>query len=123
MLSHRIDYGHLLMGPVAHLVARTKRFVDVRQGHPSDLEDWVAIIADYESGARDLETVAVPREFAVWPHSPRDPAAGDPLVTFRYDQNYEFYEAILERRPCRPSFEDGARAQAVMDVALESDEQ
>src|SRR6266850_3265888 len=48
MLSHRIDYGHLLIGPVARLVARTKRFVDDRQGAPSDLDDWVSIIADFE---------------------------------------------------------------------------
>ena len=172
MLSHRIDYGHLLIGPVARLVARTKRFVDVRQGHPSDLDDWVAIVADYESGttgvlestklatgrgeghygqdlcevngsegtiaystqrplelrigkvgAKDLETVSVPKEFRVWPGSPRNADQGDPLVTFRYDQDYEFYEAIRERRACRPSFVDGARAQAVMDSAVESDAQ
>ena len=172
MLSHRIDYGHLLIGPVSRLVARTKRFVDMRDGQPSDLDDWVAIIADYESGtsgvlestklasgrgeghygqdlcevngsegtiaystqrplelrigklgAKDLETVAVPRELRVWPGSPRDPEQGDPLVTFRYDQDYEFYEAIQQRRPCTPSFEDGARAQAVMDAAVESDAQ
>jgi predicted dehydrogenase len=171
MLSHRIDYGHLLIGPVARLVARTRRFVDSRQGHPSDLDDWVAILADYQSGttgvlestklatgrgeghygqdlaevngsegtiaystqrplelrigkigAKDLETVAVPKEFLVWPGSPRDPAQGDPLVTFRYDQDYEFYDAIQNERPCQPSFADGARAQAVMDAAIESDE-
>src|SRR3954465_15904522 len=50
MLSHRIDFGHLLIGPVARLAARLKRFIDVRQGAPSDLEDWVSIIADYQSG-------------------------------------------------------------------------
>ena len=172
MLSHRIDYGHLLIGPVSRLVARTKRFVDVRQGNPSDLDDWVAILADYQSGvtgvlestklatgrgeghygqdlcevngsegtiaystqrplelrigkigAKDLETVPIPKEFWVWPGSPRDPQQGDPLVTFRYDQNYEFYDAIRNQRPCRPSFKDGARAQAVMDAAVESDTQ
>jgi len=172
MLSHRIDYGHLLIGPIARLVARTKRFIDDRQGAPSDLDDWVAIIADYESGttgvlestklatgrgeghygqdlaevngsegtiaysaqrplelrigkagAKDLEAVAVPREFWVWPGSPRDPAKGDPLVTFRYDQDYEFYEAIRQKRSCRPSFADGVRAQAVMDAAVQSDAQ
>ena len=74
-------------------------------------------------GAKDLETVAVPKEFLVWPGSPRDPGQGDPLVTFRYDQDYEFCEAILQGRPCRPSFADGARAQAVMDAAVESDAQ
>src|SRR5215218_7441547 len=138
MLSHRIDYGHVLIGPVARLVARTQRFIDDRQGHPSDLDDWVAILADYESGttgvlestklasgrgeghygqdlcevngsegtiaystqrplelrvgklgAKELGTVPVPKEFLVHPGSPRDPAKGDPLVTFRYDQDFE----------------------------------
>jgi predicted dehydrogenase len=170
MLSHRIDYGHLLVGAVSRLVARTKRFVDDRQGAPSDLDDWVSIIADFESGttgvlestklatgrgeghygqdvcevngsegtiaystqkplelrigktgAKDLETVAVPKEFLVWKGSPRDPGKGDPLVTFRYDQDFEFYDAIRNQRPCRPSFADGARAQAVMDAAVRSD--
>ena len=170
MLSHRIDYGHLLIGRIERLVARTARFVDDRQGHPSDLEDWVAVIADFErnvtgvlestklatgrgeghygrdlcevngsagtiaystqrplelqmgkAGARDLETVQIPREFWVWPGSPRDAGQGDPLVTFRYDQNFEFIDAIANGRECRPSFRDGARAQAVMDAAVESD--
>ena len=52
MLSHRIDYGHLLVGAMARLVSDTRRLVDVRQGGAvSDLEDWVAILAEYETGA------------------------------------------------------------------------
>jgi predicted dehydrogenase len=62
----------------------------------------------------------VPTEFLKWPGSTRDPKQGDPLVTFRYDQNAEFVAAIREGRPCRPSFLDGVRAQAVMDAALAS---
>jgi predicted dehydrogenase len=172
MLSHRIDYGHVLVGPIARLVADTRLLVTDRQGHPSDLEDWVAIIARYETGATgvlestklatgrgeghrgldlaevngpggtlafstqkplqvlvgkpngpDLEAVPVPREFLVVPGSPRDPSQGDPLATFRYDQDFEFVQAIREGRPCRPSLWDGARAQAVMDAALQSAEQ
>ncbi len=172
MLSHRIDYGHLLIGPIARLVARTRRFVDDRKGHPSDLEDWVSVIADFEGqnrasgvfestklasgrgeglygldlcevngsggtiayttqkplelqigklGAKDLSTVAVPKEFLVYPGSPRDPHDGDPVKTFRYDQNVEFIAAIREERPCKPSFADGAKAQAVMDAIVRSD--
>jgi predicted dehydrogenase len=173
MLSHRIDYGHVLVGAIDRLVADTRRLVDVRQGGaPSDLEDWVAILAEYETGATgvlestklatgrgeghrgldlaevngpggtitfstqkplqiqlgrpdgpDLETVPVPREFLVVPGSPRDPSVGDPLATFRYDQDFEFIDAIRTGRPCRPSLWDGARAQAVMDSALQSAEQ
>ncbi len=174
MLSHRIDYGHILIGRVKRLVADTRRFIDDRQGAPSDLEDWVTILAEYEAGgagrsvtgvlestklaigrgeghrgqdvaevngsggtlvfttqrplelrigrpgAADLETVAIPREFLVVPGSPRDPSAGDPLATFRYDQNFEFIDAIRRGRPCSPSLWDGAQAQAVMDAALQS---
>jgi predicted dehydrogenase len=167
MLSHRIDYGHLLIGPIRRLVADLRRFLDTRQGAPSDLEDWVAILSEFDAdvtgvmestklaigrgeghhgqdvcevngsegtvvyttqrpleirmgnaGAKDLETVPVPKEFLVWPGSPRDPRQGDPLATFRYDQDFEFIDAIRNRRPCRPSFLDGARAQAVMDAAM-----
>jgi predicted dehydrogenase len=39
-------------------------------------------------------------------------------VTFRYDQAWEFIDAILAQRPCRPSFHDGAQVQRVMDGAL-----
>lgn len=166
MLSHRIDFAHLLMGRMKRLVANTKRFVDDRQGQPSDVEDCVAILAEFASGATGvlesskvatgrneswrsqdyveingsdasfvffterwnelqvgkpggsgLEKVRVPEEFWKWPGSPRDSKAGDPLVTFRYDQAFEFIDAIRSSRPCVPSFHDGARAQAVMDAA------
>jgi predicted dehydrogenase len=171
MLSHRIDYGHILVGPIRRLVADLRRFVDDRDGHPSDLDDWVAILADFQGdvtgvlestklatgrgeghrgqdvceingsegsivyttqrplelrigkkGDADVQTVAVPKEFLVYPGSPRDPNAGDPLATFRYDQDFEFIDAIRHQRPCRPSFVDGARAQAVMDTAVHSAE-
>jgi predicted dehydrogenase len=56
MLSHRIDYGHLLIGAIARVSASTQRIWDTRVdaggvGHPSDLEDWVGCIAEFESGA------------------------------------------------------------------------
>lgn len=169
MLSHRIDYGHLLVGPIARLVADTRRLVDDRKGNPSDLEDWVAILADYATGATgvlessklatgrgeghrgldlaevngpggtitfttqkplqimigkpdapDLAPLTVPKEFLVVPGSPRDPAQGDPLATFRYDQDFEFIDAIRNHRPCSPSLWDGAQTQAVIDAALHS---
>jgi predicted dehydrogenase len=62
----------------------------------------------------------VPKEFLVVPGSPRDPGQGDPLATFRYDQDFEFIDAIRSNRPCRPSLLDGAKAQAVMDATLQS---
>jgi predicted dehydrogenase len=168
MLSHRIDYAHLLVGPIRRLVADTRRFLDVRDGQASDLEDWVTILAEFSAnratgmlessklatgrgegtrsqdycelngssgslvfqlerplelqitqrGESSLRTVAVPEEFLKWPGSPRDPREGDPLVTFRYDQDVELIDAILNQRSCVPSFLEGAQAQAVMDAAM-----
>src|SRR6266571_6309261 len=169
MLSHRIDFAHLLFGPMKRLVANLKQWYPVRGGAPNDLDDWAAILAEFQSGAtgvlessklasgrneswRSLDYVevngtersfefttgkwnelmhgklggpglaplAVPEEFWKWPGAPRDPRAGDPLVTFRYDQAFEFIDAILNQRPCRPSFHDGARAKAVMEAAITS---
>jgi predicted dehydrogenase len=56
MLSHRIDYGHLLVGPIARVMAMTRRVWDTRidaagQPHPSDLEDWVGCLAEFRTGA------------------------------------------------------------------------
>ena len=151
------------------LVANTKRFIDNRQGTPSDLEDWAVILAEFDTGATavlesskvatgrneswrsqdyvevngsdasyvffterwnelqvgkpggpGLEKMTIPEEFWCVPGSPRDPRKGDPLVTFRYDQNFEFIDAIRNERPCVPSFLDGARAQGVMDTAIQS---
>src|SRR6185295_11106611 len=51
MLSHRIDFAHLLIGPMQRLVANTKIFHTDRQGSVSDLDDWVAILAEFRSGA------------------------------------------------------------------------
>jgi predicted dehydrogenase len=169
MLSHRIDYAHLLVGQIKRLVADTRRFHDVRDGQVSDLEDWVTILAEFASnatgalesskvatgrgeggrsqdycevngsegtivfqlerplelqigkrGGNSLQAVPLPEEFLKWPGSPRDPHQGDPLVTFRYDQDVEFIDAILNQRPCVPTFLEGAQAQAVMDAAMVS---
>jgi predicted dehydrogenase len=51
--------------------------------------------------------------------SPRDPDA-NPFQAFRYDQDFEFIEAIHARRACEPSFVDGLRAQLVMDAIVRS---
>ncbi len=172
MLSHRIDFAHTLVGPMRRLVANFKRLHDQRDGKPSDLDDWVAVLADFRNGGtgvlessklasgrneswksqdyvelngseasavfytgkwnelqmgrlggEGLEIVAVPKEFHTWPGSPRDPGAGDPLVTFRYDQAFEFVDAIRNQRACRPSFHDAIRVQLVMDMAVKSGEE
>jgi predicted dehydrogenase len=71
-------------------------------------------------GQSRLQVVPLPKEFLKVPGSPRDPAQGDPLFTFRYDQTFEFIDAISNNRPCSPSFREGARAQAVLDAAVAS---
>lgn len=65
-----------------------------------------------------LETEAVPEDLLKVPGSPRDPREGDPLQGFRYDQAFEFVQAIHEGRAASPDFRDGARVQAVMDAIL-----
>jgi predicted dehydrogenase len=67
----------------------------------------------------NYEPVEVPTEFRKIPGSPRDPDA-DPFQAFRYDQDYEFIDAIHAGRPCEPSFVDGLRAQEVMDAIARS---
>ncbi|MBT5926866.1 MAG: Gfo/Idh/MocA family oxidoreductase [Verrucomicrobia bacterium] len=167
MLSHRIDFSHLLYGKMSRLCAGLKRFIDDRKGHASDLDDWSTIMADFKNGATGvlessklatgrneswksqdylelngsegsvvfytgkwnelqigkpggdgLETQMIPSEFWAWPGSPRDPNVGDPLVTFRYDQAFEFLDAIQNQRACVPSFWDGAEALRIMDAAV-----
>src|SRR5215216_5282374 len=171
MLSHRIDFSHLLVGPIRRLVANTRNLTPMRGGQPNDTDDWVAILAEFQNdatgmlessklasgrneswrsldyveingsersfvfttgswntlqtgkaGGPGLETIEIPREYWKVPNSPRDPAQGDRLVTFRYDQAWEFIEAIRNQRPCSPDFHDGAAAQKVMDAAVHSAE-
>jgi predicted dehydrogenase len=167
MLSHRIDFAQLLLGPIERLTANLRQFIRQRGASESDLDDAAAILADFKNGAtgvlessklatgrneswrsqdyvevngsdrsfvffterwnelqvgvprgEKLETIRIPEEFWKWPNSPRPLHAGDPLVTFRYDQAFEFIDAIRQERPCTPSFLDGARAQAVIDAAV-----
>jgi len=171
MLSHRIDFAHHLVGPMKRLVANVRQWHPTRGDAPNDLDDWVGILSEFQSGATGMlessklasgrneswrsldyvevngseasfefttgkwnelqmgqlggpgmKPVTIPREFWTWPGSPRDPGAGDPLVTFRYDQAWEFVDAIRSGRPAVPSFHDGARAQAVMEAAVRSAE-
>ena len=55
----------------------------------------------------------VPPAFRKPAGSSRD-ADRDPYQGFRYDQDFEFVEAIHAKRPCQPSFIDGLRVQEVM---------
>ncbi len=171
MLSHRIDFAHLLVGPMKRLVANMKIIHPIRGEQQNELDDCVALLADFQNGATGvlesskvasgrneswrsldyvevngseasfvfitgewnklqtgridgpgLNTIDVPKEFWKLPGSPRDVTQGDPLVTFRYDQAWEFVDAIRNQRQCSPNFHDGAEAQKVMDAAVLSAE-
>ncbi len=170
---HRIDFAENLLGPIKSVCASLKQVVprdrteDDRPCEPQDVEDWVAWIAEFESGttgvfemgkltkghgpagehdlcelngsdgsaAYRLHTPhavmagprrakyrrrSVPKRFLAHPGSPRDPKAGDPLQTFRFDQAWEFVRAIREERDCMPSFYHGMRAQVVAEAILEA---
>jgi predicted dehydrogenase len=59
MLSHRIDFAHLLYGPMRRLVAGVKHWHPVRGGRANDLDDWVVTgVARFVALARMLMPVA-----------------------------------------------------------------
>lgn len=170
---HRIDYAESLLGTTRAVCALLKQVVtrttrpDGEACPPQDVEDWVAWIAEFGSGATGVfemgklskgrgpggdhdvaeingslasamyqlhtpqeillakrgepyRSVRVPSRFMKLAGSPRDPAEGDPVVTFRYDQAWEFVSAIREGRECVPSFSDGVRAQTVADAIVDA---
>jgi predicted dehydrogenase len=51
MLAHRLDFGHYLVGPVARVMGRMRQIHPERGGQPSDVDDWVACLAEFETGA------------------------------------------------------------------------
>ncbi len=103
--AHSEDYVEI-NGSLGTLVYRLERPHELLIGRPG--------------GA--LEARPVPEELLTVPNSPRNPHEGDPLQGFRYDQGFEFVQAIAEGRPASPDFFDGSRAQAVMDAILLSAE-
>jgi hypothetical protein len=62
----------------------------------------------------------VPRDFLVYPGSPRDPLAGDLTTTFRWDQDFAFIQSIVEGHSNIPTFYHGMRCQAVIDAVLQA---
>jgi len=70
-----------------------------------------------------LEEVTVPEEYLLPVGGVPGPLEGDPWQTFRYNEIFEFVDAIRHDRDCVPSLADGARTQAVVDTALASSEQ
>ena len=54
-----------------------------------------------------MAKITIPKTFWSWPGSPRDPEVGDPLVTFRYDQAFEFIDAIRNDKKPNAEIEIG----------------
>jgi predicted dehydrogenase len=55
MMSHRIDYAHWLIGPIAGLFGKVKNLLPERKTkdggiQASDVDDWAALIAEFRSG-------------------------------------------------------------------------
>lgn len=57
MMIHRLDFSQFLLGPIASVSGKVKQFAPrtkTPQGGecaPSEVDDWTAIIADFENGA------------------------------------------------------------------------
>lgn len=82
-------------------------------------ENWDRLVFWPSDGSGPKE-LRVPREYWTWPGTSRDINEGNPLITFRYDQLFEFIKAIEEDRPCAVSFYDGLRVQVVMEAIRQS---
>jgi predicted dehydrogenase len=61
-------------------------------------------------------TIEVPPELAVYPGSPRNPRADDPLHGYKLDQGVAFVRAVRGETTDYPTFRDGAAVQAVVDA-------
>ena len=61
-------------------------------------------------------TIEVPPELLVYPGSPRNPRADDPLLGYKYDQGVAFVRAVRGEATDYPTFRDGAAVQAVVDA-------
>lgn len=169
--SHLIHLCRWLAGDIARLTAAERKF---RDDPNSDVEDWIAFLAEFESGAvgafelsricpgrgaditeemtievygteggalmsmadpraiwlttkdaaKDpasrLERVELPESEWKLPGAPRELSGGDPRWSYRYDQAFQFIQAIKEKKAAHPTFEAGYRTQKVLDAALES---
>jgi predicted dehydrogenase len=169
--SHLIHLCHWLTGDIARLTAVDRKF---REDPASDVEDWIAFLAEFDSGAvgtfelsricpgrgaditeemtievygteggalmsmaepralwlatgdaakdpaNRLERVEIPESAWKLPGAPRDLNEGDPRWSYRYDQAFQFIQAIREDHSAKPTFKAGYRTQQVLDAALES---
>jgi predicted dehydrogenase len=169
--SHLIHLCQWLAGDIARLTATERKF---RDDPNSDVEDWIAFLAEFASGAvgtfelsrvcpgrgaditeemtievygteggalmsmadpraiwlttkaaaqnpaSRLERVELPESEWKLPGAPRALSEGDPRWSYRYDQAFQFIQAIRQQVAVEPSFQAGYRTQQVLDAALES---
>ena len=63
-----------------------------------------------------LASALIVADLAVYPGSPRNPRADDPLLGYKYDQGVAFVRAIRGETTDYPTFDDGAAVQRVVDA-------
>ncbi len=86
-------------------------------------DPWAVTLCAGETAhdpAANLTRTEVPEEFLKLKGSPRDPRAHDPRWGYRYDQSFQFVEAVRHGEAREPSFRAGAECQAVLDAVLAS---
>jgi predicted dehydrogenase len=54
MLSHRIDFAHILVGDFDKIIANMKIFHPTRGGEKNDLDEWVGVIGEFKNGATGM---------------------------------------------------------------------
>ncbi len=75
MLSHRLDFAHSVIGPIARVMAHTTQIWPTRVDadgveHVSDTEDWVGCIAEFGNGVTGVfESVKTATGYAGGPTS------------------------------------------------------
>jgi predicted dehydrogenase len=81
---------------------------------------WLATGSAAKDPASRLERVELPESEWKLPGASRELSDGDPRWSYRYDQAFQFIQAIREQETAQPTFEAGYRTQQVLDAALES---
>lgn len=81
---------------------------------------WLATGDDGKDPAKRWERVEIPKSSWKLPGAPRKANQGDQRWSYRYDQAYQFIQAIRGEESGHPTFDAGYRTQQVLDAALAS---
>jgi predicted dehydrogenase len=81
---------------------------------------WLATGEDGHNPAKRWKRVEIPKSDWKLPGAPRKLNDGDVRWSYRYDQAFQFVQAIRGEEAAQPTFEAGYRTQQVLDAALKS---